>query len=382
MPASVLPLLLLPSLLSAEEMAWSQAAQAKHYMRTRTNLKHSLLMHGGTGDTFLRAGTLPHADSAADVALPFCIIKPVENDTEHPDTMENHVIELHYELPNSRTILHEGGQGGTVSTIVCKGDLPLSCSSNQMTAQDQAREVEELAKQVRVSDAQACPTCTCVQDTSKPLDFGYNKAFWEFMKPRCSPVAKLRILHIGISLGAFVTYVHDNCAGSTNHIIDIDPRIVKLAKQFFGATWSADGEYIEGCDTGVKQIADTVEGQDGSHRYDYIVLDTYDQDSKVPEVCRNEAFAKNVFRLLKSGGFLLANLWYPEEWGKFFNQTSVETRHLGSTAYAYKAPEASVRSPEASVWSSGAGLSPLVRVWATLGVAVMANAMARSESAI
>ena len=129
-----------------------------------------------------------------------------------------------------------------------------------------------------------------------------------------------------------MTYVHDNCEGSTNHIIDIDPRTVTLAKQFFGAKWTEGGELIEACDKGVQKLATQIYEDD---KYDYIILDTYDQNSEVPEACRDDDFAENVHSLLKDQGHLLVNFWFPELWGNSFKEKVGARTDLGGTAYAY-----------------------------------------------
>jgi len=249
----------------------------------------------------------------------FCIIKPLADDTDSDGVITEHGLQLHFDLPNSRRIMHEKGGPGTMSVIHCKGPLPEECShpSTNLT----------------VNREEDCPVCPCEQDLSRDLDFGYNKAAWKFLAPSCSK--KLRVLHIGICLGAFVTYVAGNCKESKNDVIDLDTRTMKLTKEFYGAKW--DDEHAMPCDEGVKHLLAPSSGA-GPEAYDFIMLDTYDHNSQVPMACRSSEFAQDVRNLLAPGGHLLANLWQREEWGKGFDAAFGQnsSQSLGSSLYAFR----------------------------------------------
>lgn len=235
---------------------------------------------------------------------PFCTIRPAVNDAS--TDLRAHEIVLHYGEPNTRTLLNHGR--GIMSKIICQGDLPDECRENRF-----------------VGDVKECPACHCNQSLDRDLDFGYNNRFWTFVEPTCKK-HKTRFLHIGVALSAFVTYVAGNCPGSHNDVIDLDPRAMFLAKTFFGGKW--DDQTVISCEQGVKNILAKKE------KYNFVVLDVYNQLYEVPTVCRDDSFANDAFDVLSDQGCLLANLW-EKEWGASFDKKFGNSTVMGNNAYRW-----------------------------------------------
>lgn len=109
-----------------------------------------------------------------------------------------------------------------------------------------------------------------------------------------------RVLVIGLGGGTIPGILHKHYPNTMIDVVDIDPDVVKVAKEFFGfredATMRvhvADGRrFVEQCE----------------EPYDMVFLDAYG-DEEIPYHLATQQFLEAVRRALNPGGIVIANLW-------------------------------------------------------------------------
>lgn len=179
---------------------------------------------------------------------------------------------------------------GDMATVNCKGSLPAECKVPLVVAHA----------------ATQCPNCPCEQDTS--VAFDYIQKTKTFIAADCDSRRGRRLLHVGLGLGTLTTAINEACPNSINDVVELDARLVHAARHFAGAKF--DGTNIGSCDRVLREKV-----EQGSDKYDFIILDTFDETGEIPAVCRDEKFASSAFALLHDRGCVLMNHWYEDEGG-------------------------------------------------------------------
>jgi spermidine synthase len=109
-----------------------------------------------------------------------------------------------------------------------------------------------------------------------------------------------RLLIVGLGGGSLPMFLHRHYPGATIDVVDIDPMVVEVARDYFGFREDArlrahvqDGRtFIEEC----------------REPYDLILLDAFGSDS-IPRHLTTREFLEAVRRALTPGGMAVANLW-------------------------------------------------------------------------
>ena len=107
-------------------------------------------------------------------------------------------------------------------------------------------------------------------------------------------------LIIGLGIGAVPSYLRAVLPGSMVDVVEIDPVVPQVAKEWFGLRE----------DDGLKVIIG--DGRDyvnsAPRRYDMVFLDAY-RDLEVPSRLTTLEFMEEVRTVLKPGGVVVSNLW-------------------------------------------------------------------------
>ncbi|MFM1942228.1 MAG: hypothetical protein RI897_1210 [Verrucomicrobiota bacterium] len=109
-----------------------------------------------------------------------------------------------------------------------------------------------------------------------------------------------RILIIGLGGGSIPTFLHHHYPNATIDVVDIDPEVVRVAKQFFG--FQPDDKLHAHVADGRKFVEETTEP------YDLIFLDAYGADS-IPYHLATIEFLHAVRKALSPQGVVVGNIW-------------------------------------------------------------------------
>ena len=109
-----------------------------------------------------------------------------------------------------------------------------------------------------------------------------------------------RILMVGLGGGTLPTYFRDQFPKLHIDVVEIDPVVVELAKEFFG--FAEDARMRVHIEDG----RDFIERQ--SLRYDLIILDGFNGDT-IPPHLRTLEFLQAVRNALTPAGIVVANVW-------------------------------------------------------------------------
>ncbi|MCW2923025.1 MAG: spermine synthase, partial [Thermoleophilia bacterium] len=139
-------------------------------------------------------------------------------------------------------------------------------------------------------------------DVTGPPLFGYLRGF--DLVPAIEPDAD-RVLLVGLGSGAAAMRLHELRPKLRIDVVELDPKVVELARRWFGYRDSETGN-----DRIVTHVGDGrswLAARDDDERYDAIVLDTYFADS-IPFHLTTREFLQLVRRHLEPGGVAAANL--------------------------------------------------------------------------
>jgi len=193
-----------------------------------------------------------------------------------------------------------------------------------------------------VSDVSECPSCECVQDTSKGLDSASNNMLWtEGIQPACAGAtsgAPVDVLLFGLGGGAVQTYAMQKCPENTRvESVEADSRMAAVATKYFGVP-VRDGVSLVDVDdasTAAASLASrlneaSLEEQStgknkynlrkrsfqqtdvamGKKKWDVLATDCFIDHGVVPESCRSREFLTYLRLLVKPGGTILHHMWH------------------------------------------------------------------------
>ncbi len=110
-----------------------------------------------------------------------------------------------------------------------------------------------------------------------------------------------RILVVGLGGGALPVYLHRHLAGTNIEVVEIDPAVVAVAREYFGYREDARLQ------THVGDARAFLRGAP-SGRYDMVMLDAFGSE-RVPEHLTTLEFLADVRRVLAPQGVAASNLW-------------------------------------------------------------------------
>jgi len=190
-----------------------------------------------------------------------------------------------------------------------------------------------------------CAPCPCRIDPFSAPD-SYVQLMLQSIRPRCRTVPEgqeIRVLLIGLGGGAVPQQILGHCpAGTvTVHVVEIDERVIQMARQYFGLPESRHLE-VEHADA--TQALERQFRKSGSSRsseaflqaeatdaelYDVALVDCMAGSGLVPLPCRSAQFVELIHKSLHKGGLVMQNIWHyaptqPEEVASEFNQTKAE----------------------------------------------------------
>jgi spermidine synthase len=109
-----------------------------------------------------------------------------------------------------------------------------------------------------------------------------------------------RILIVGLGGGSLPTFLHHHYPNASIDVVDIDPEVVRVARQFFG--FQPDARLRAHVADGRKFIEQT------EQPYDLILLDAYGAES-IPLHLATREFLQAVRRALTARGIVVGNIW-------------------------------------------------------------------------
>ena len=110
-----------------------------------------------------------------------------------------------------------------------------------------------------------------------------------------------RILVVGLGGGALPVYLHRHFAGASIEVVEIDPAVVAVAREYFGYREDARMQTHIGDARGFMRGAP-------SGYYDMVMLDAFGSE-RVPEHLTTLEFLTDVRRVLAPEGVVASNLW-------------------------------------------------------------------------
>lgn len=176
----------------------------------------------------------------------------------------------------------------------------------------------------RTDAVQSCAGCAC----SPVSESNQNIGVVRLLRQQCTgSTTRPAWLFVGLGTGVSATVLRRLCRQARPHIdvIEFDANMAEAAQLYFGYS-KAPGEQIVIADAGeaISRIAE-------SASYSGIIVDCMDGHADVPAGCRGDAFARQLSRLLKPGGFVLQWL-YEKDWDSvhaaFVDSGFLTTRNL------------------------------------------------------
>jgi spermidine synthase len=130
------------------------------------------------------------------------------------------------------------------------------------------------------------------------LEVAYTRSMMAFLLFKPDPG---EILMVGLGGGSLAKFVYHRLPRTRTVAIEVNPRVVTVARQFFQVPHDDDRLNIV-----VADGADYLQSDDT--RADVIVIDGYDAESQVEALC-TPAFYRDCARALGDAGILVVNLW-------------------------------------------------------------------------
>lgn len=172
-------------------------------------------------------------------------------------------------------------------------------------------------------------TQSCL-DTRSPnrLVLPYTRAAMTSLAFHPSPK---RILIIGIGGGSMPNFLHQAYPDASIDNVDIDPVVVKVAKEYFGFV---ENEKVKAIVGDGRKFIETTE-----NRYDIIYLDAFGSDD-IPYALATKEFLAAVRSRLAPGGIVAANVW-SEMHNKLYGSMLKTYMDVFDEVHVIRAPEAS-----------------------------------------
>jgi len=139
------------------------------------------------------------------------------------------------------------------------------------------------------------------------LELSYTRSMMGFMLFNEKPE---RVLMIGLGGGSLAKFIYRHLPGATTQVVEISPRVVAIARQYFHVPQD-DARFAIIVGDGAEYTARD------SDRVDLLVVDGYDAESHVEELS-NTAFYEACRKRLNARGILVVNLWGGD---RLFNET-------------------------------------------------------------
>lgn len=141
-----------------------------------------------------------------------------------------------------------------------------------------------------------------------------------------------RILIAGLGGGSIPTVLHQLYPDATIDVVELDPAVVKVARQYFHFRESSKmAVHVADARVFIKRA-----GLSGEH-YDFIILDAFNGDY-IPEHLMTTEFLEEAKRLMTNDGILVANTFSTS---KLYDYESVTYRTVFGTFYNFKIPSQS-----------------------------------------
>lgn len=230
-------------------------------------------------------------------------------------------------LPNNRRTMYLTAANATdieVETeIQCLGEIPSSCKRGHGV----------------------CTPCPCKMDPHSLPD-SYVELMLQEIMPRCKAMPPdgqdIQVLLIGLGGGALPQQILAQCpAGSiTVHAVEIDERVIQMARQYFGLPKNRHLEVehadaTEALKTRFGKNSNVFLQADGGARklYDIALVDCMAGSGAVPLPCRSAQFVELLHKALRKGGLAMQNIWHyaasaPHKIAAEFRQTKAEYKRV------------------------------------------------------
>lgn len=200
--------------------------------------------------------------------------------------------------------------------IQCLGKAPSSCKKRQ------------------------CEPCPCELDPHSAAD-KYVQMLLKEIEPRCHAVPAgqdVRILLIGLGGGAALQHIFAKCpVGSVSmHVVEIDARVIKMAKQYFGLPQEkylevehADATQALKSRFGTSPNASLRGKANSTKQFDVAFVDCMAGAGRVPLPCRSAQFIELLHKAVRKDGLVIQNIWHysptaPEKVALEFSQTKAD----------------------------------------------------------
>jgi len=207
------------------------------------------------------------------------------------------LLTVYVNVDNTRSFVFGRDPKRAQTNVQCHGATPEACTKPHLLSTGAPQSCESYE-------------CSCVQATLslETIHMNYVKKMVQKVGPFCRDYGA-EILHIGLGGAALSTYLLENC-GEGTHVTSVekDPRVIKMAKKFFGLRLEPGRNDVENADasTAVQRHVDA-----GDH-YNVVLIDCFESHGRVPESCTSKAFVRGVRHLLKSNGLAIQQVRMPQ----------------------------------------------------------------------
>ena len=135
-------------------------------------------------------------------------------------------------------------------------------------------------------------------DDPYELVLSYTRAMMAFLLFRPRPE---RVLMIGLGGGSLPKFVYKHLPGTRITVIESEPKVIAVARQYFHLPADDQRLSVEVAEGGAWVAAH-------AHCCDVLMVDGYDSNQQVPQLC-SEDFYANARAALADEGVLVVNLW-------------------------------------------------------------------------
>lgn len=223
-----------------------------------------------------------------DDTMPYCVFGGQGH--------SNSTVQVFVGKDNTRSLAFGSDDIGTQTQTKCKGDAPESCVDIRLN---------------KLADVPSCDSlsCPCEPDMST-LDFGYMVKMMDTTVPLCQEASHdFKALLIGLGGAALPEYMLQHCPkGTAVESVEYDSRVIRAATNFFGLHLVPGTNEVESNDGG----AAVQERAEQGRKYDVVLVDAFESSGHVPDSCRDQAFAQNIYKILKPGGTFIQQVWKPQ----------------------------------------------------------------------
>ena len=135
-------------------------------------------------------------------------------------------------------------------------------------------------------------------DDPYELVLSYTRAMMAFLLFRPRPE---HVLMIGLGGGSLPKFVYKHLPGARTTVIESEPKVIAVARQYFHVPPDDERLVVEAAEGGAWVAAHP-------RCCDVLMVDGYDRDEQVPELC-SEDFYASAHSALSDDGVLVVNLW-------------------------------------------------------------------------